>query len=109
EGFTGVAKVQASMRLGTAHGCKKDIAPSIQRKFRMAAKLSFPMQRVSPRTADRVWSVVKPRACAGWAKTHPHFMAVRILTPGTNESAKLVATKNPEALPTNTAIAARTR
>jgi 3D (Asp-Asp-Asp) domain-containing protein len=37
----------------------------------------------------------KQKALA-WAKTHPRFVTVRILTPGTKQGAKLVATKNPK-------------
>jgi 3D (Asp-Asp-Asp) domain-containing protein len=37
----------------------------------------------------------------GWAKGHPHFMTVRILTPGTEKRSKLVATKNPRSSATN--------
>ena len=44
----------------------------------------------------------KQKALA-WAKTHPHFMTVRILTPGT----KVVATKNPRSSPTNIASSGR--
>ena len=36
-----------------------------------------------------------------WAKAHPHFMTVRILTPGTKQGTKLVATKNPRSSATN--------
>ena len=42
----------------------------------------------------------KQKALA-WAKGHPHFMTVRILTPGTEKRSKLVATKNPRSSPTN--------
>jgi 3D (Asp-Asp-Asp) domain-containing protein len=42
----------------------------------------------------------KQKALA-WAKGHPHFMTVRILTPGTEKRSKLVATKNPGSSPTN--------
>jgi 3D (Asp-Asp-Asp) domain-containing protein len=38
-----------------------------------------------------------------WTKAHPHFMTVRILTPGTRQGTNLVATKNPEPSPTNIA------
>ncbi len=41
-----IAKAPASMRPGTAHGSTKGIALSIQRKFLMAAGLSFLMRRV---------------------------------------------------------------
>jgi 3D (Asp-Asp-Asp) domain-containing protein len=36
----------------------------------------------------------KQKALA-WAKTHPHFMTVGILTPGTKEDTKVVAAKSP--------------
>jgi len=36
----------------------------------------------------------KKKALA-WAKAHPHFMTVRILTSGTKQGAKLVVTKHP--------------
>ena len=42
----------------------------------------------------------KQKALA-WAKGHPHFMTVQILTPGTKQGAKLVATKNPKSSPTS--------
>jgi len=42
----------------------------------------------------------KQKALA-WAKGHPHFMTVRILTPGTEKRSKLVATKYPRSSPTN--------
>src|SRR6184192_3552647 len=42
----------------------------------------------------------KQKALA-WAKAHPHFMTVRILTPGTKQGTKLVATKNPRSSATN--------
>jgi 3D (Asp-Asp-Asp) domain-containing protein len=45
----------------------------------------------------------KQKALA-WAKAHPHFMTVRILTPGT----KLVAAKNSRSSPTNIASTAAT-
>ena len=38
-----------------------------------------------------------------WAKAHPHFMTVRILTPGTKQGTSLVATKNPKSSPINIA------
>ena len=43
----------------------------------------------------------KQNALACWAKAHPHFMTVRILTPGTKHATKLVAAKNPRSSPTN--------
>jgi 3D (Asp-Asp-Asp) domain-containing protein len=42
----------------------------------------------------------KQKALA-WAKAHPRFMTVRILTPGTKLGTKLVATKNPKSSATN--------
>ena len=42
------AKVQPRMRLGTAHGCARGTVQLIQRKFPMAAKLSFMMRSVWP-------------------------------------------------------------
>jgi 3D (Asp-Asp-Asp) domain-containing protein len=44
----------------------------------------------------------KKRALA-WAKAHPHFMTVRILTPGTNEGTEVVAAKSPELSPADIA------
>jgi hypothetical protein len=41
---------------------------------------------------DRFFNT-KEKALA-WAGAHPHFMTVRILTPGTKEDTKLVVTKN---------------
>jgi len=49
----------------------------------------------------------KQKALA-WTKAHPHFMTVRILTPGTEKRSKLVATKNPRSSPTNVASTATT-
>jgi 3D (Asp-Asp-Asp) domain-containing protein len=49
----------------------------------------------------------KQKALA-WAKAHPHFMTVRILTPGTNQATKLVAAKNPMSSPTIIASSATT-
>jgi len=49
----------------------------------------------------------KQKALA-WAKGHPRFMTVRILTPGTEKRSKLVATKNPRSSPTNIASGAMT-
>ncbi len=49
----------------------------------------------------------KQKALA-WAKAHPRFMTVRILTPGTEKRSKLVATKNPRSSPTNIASGAMT-
>jgi len=45
----------------------------------------------------------KQKALA-WAKTHPHFMTVRIRTPGT----KVIATKDPGGSPRNVASRATT-
>jgi 3D (Asp-Asp-Asp) domain-containing protein len=42
----------------------------------------------------------KQKAVA-WAKAHPRFVTVRILTPGTKQGTKLVATKNPRSSPAN--------
>jgi 3D (Asp-Asp-Asp) domain-containing protein len=45
-----------------------------------------------------------------WAKAHPRFMTVRILTPDTKQGTKLVASKNSRPSPTNlagTAVASR--
>jgi 3D (Asp-Asp-Asp) domain-containing protein len=49
----------------------------------------------------------KQKALAS-ARTHPHFMTVRILTPGTKQATKLVAAKNPRSSPTNIASSATT-
>jgi 3D (Asp-Asp-Asp) domain-containing protein len=46
------------------------------------------------------------RKALAWAKAHPHFMTVRILTPGSNEGAKLVASKDPRSSLTNIASSA---
>ena len=43
-----------------------------------------------------------------WAKAHPHFMTVRILTPGTEQGTNLVSTKNPRPSPTNITNSATT-
>jgi 3D (Asp-Asp-Asp) domain-containing protein len=43
-----------------------------------------------------------------WAKSHPHFMTVRILTPGTQQGTKVVITKDPRLWPTNIASGATT-
>ena len=42
----------------------------------------------------------KQKALA-WAKAHPRFMTVRILTPGTRQGTNLVAARNPKLSPTN--------
>jgi hypothetical protein len=47
----------------------------------------------------------KQKALA-WAKAHPHFMTVRILTPGSKEGGKLVASKDPRSSLTNIASSA---
>ena len=49
----------------------------------------------------------KQKALA-WAKGHPHFMTVRILTPGTKEGTKLVDTKTPRSSTTDIANSATT-
>jgi len=41
-----------------------------------------------------------------WAKAHPHFMTVRILTPGPKQGTKFVAQKNPSSSSTNIASTA---
>ena len=43
-----------------------------------------------------------------WAKAHPHFMTVRILTAGNKQGTKLVATKDPNSSPRNIASSAKT-
>ncbi len=42
----------------------------------------------------------KQKALA-WAKAHPRFMTVRILTPGTRQGTNLVAARNPKSSPAN--------
>ena len=42
----------------------------------------------------------KQKALA-WTEAHPRFMTVRILTPGTKQGTKFLATKNPKSSPTN--------
>lgn len=49
----------------------------------------------------------KQKAIA-WAKAHPHFMTVRILSPGTKKGTNLVAAKNPMSPPRNIASSATT-
>jgi 3D (Asp-Asp-Asp) domain-containing protein len=49
----------------------------------------------------------KQKALA-WAKAHPHFMTVRILTPDTKQATKLVAAKNPSSSPRNIVSSATT-
>jgi 3D (Asp-Asp-Asp) domain-containing protein len=39
----------------------------------------------------------KEKALA-WAKANPHFMTVQILTPGTKQGTKLIATENPRSI-----------
>jgi 3D (Asp-Asp-Asp) domain-containing protein len=43
-----------------------------------------------------------------WAKAHPHFMSVQVLTPGTKQGTKLVAEKIPISPPTNIASSVTT-
>ncbi len=43
----------------------------------------------------------KQKALA-WAKAHPRFMTVRILTPGTRQGTNLAAARNPKSSPANT-------
>jgi hypothetical protein len=105
------------MHLRTAHGCAKRIAQSIRRKFPAAAKLFFLMRHVWPSTGpdvvnrkaarlsgrtasernafviDRFFDT-KQKALA-WAKAHPHFMTVQIVSPTIKQAAKRVATKDP--------------
>jgi 3D (Asp-Asp-Asp) domain-containing protein len=67
---------------------------------RKAARLSG--RNVAERNAiviDRFFET-KQKALA-WAKAHPHFMTVQILTPGTEQGTKLLATKNPKSSPRN--------
>jgi len=49
----------------------------------------------------------KTKALA-WAKAHPQFMTVGILTPGNKQGTKLVATKNPKSSARNTVSSAKT-
>jgi 3D (Asp-Asp-Asp) domain-containing protein len=70
---------------------------------RKAARLSG--QNASERNAiviDRFFDT-KAKALA-WAKAHPHFMMVQIVTPGTRQGTKRVAAKDPGSLPGNIAI-----
>jgi 3D (Asp-Asp-Asp) domain-containing protein len=55
---------------------------------------------------DRFFNT-KQKALA-WAKAHPHFMTVRILTPGSNQGTKVVARNNPSSAPTIIASSAAT-
>jgi len=48
---------------------------------------------------DRFFNT-KQKALA-WARAHPHFMRVQILTPGTSQSTELAAAENPTPPPTN--------
>ena len=62
---------------------------------RKAARLSG--RNVAERNAiviDRFFET-KQKALA-WANAHPHFMTVRILTPGPEQGSKLVSRKHPE-------------
>jgi hypothetical protein len=43
-----------------------------------------------------------------WAKAHPHFMTVRILTPSTKQNTKLIGTENPRSSPRNIASSSKT-
>jgi 3D (Asp-Asp-Asp) domain-containing protein len=49
----------------------------------------------------------KQKALA-WAKAHPHFMTVQILTSGTKQGTKLIATENPRLSPRNIASSSKT-
>jgi 3D (Asp-Asp-Asp) domain-containing protein len=55
---------------------------------------------------DRFFNT-KQKALA-WARAHPHFMTVRILTPGSNQGTKVVARNNPSPEPTNIASSTAT-
>jgi 3D (Asp-Asp-Asp) domain-containing protein len=73
---------------------------------RKAARLSG--RNATERNAiviDRFFDT-KQKALA-WAKAHPHFMMVRVLTPGTKERTRLVAT-NPSSSQTNIGSSAMT-
>jgi hypothetical protein len=48
------------------------------------------------------------RKALAWAKAHPHFMTVRILTPGDKHGTKLTATKNPRSSPGTVVSSAKT-
>jgi hypothetical protein len=56
---------------------------------------------------DRFFNT-KQKALA-WSKAHPRFMAVQILTPGSNQGTKVVARNNPSSVPTNIASSTATR
>jgi hypothetical protein len=69
------------------------------------AVVSRKAARSSGRTAAERNAIVidrffetKQKAFA-WARAHPRFMMVRILTPGSNQGTKLVTTKKPERWP----------
>jgi 3D (Asp-Asp-Asp) domain-containing protein len=49
----------------------------------------------------------KQKAVA-WAKAHPHFMTLRILTPGTKQATTVVGRNNPGSAPTNIASTSTT-
>src|SRR5881392_4164690 len=55
---------------------------------------------------DRFFNT-KQKALA-WAKAHPRFMTVRILTLGSNQGTKVVARNNPSSTPTNIASSTAT-
>lgn len=74
---------------------------------RKAARLSG--RNVAERNAiviDRFFET-KQKALA-WAKAHPHFMTVQILTPATKQGTKLIATENPRSSPRNSASSSKT-
>jgi 3D (Asp-Asp-Asp) domain-containing protein len=74
---------------------------------RKAARFSG--RNVAERNAiviDRFFET-KQKALA-WAKVHPHFMTVQILTLGTKQGTKLLATENPRSSPRNIASSCKT-
>jgi 3D (Asp-Asp-Asp) domain-containing protein len=74
---------------------------------RKAARLSG--RNVAERNAiviDRFFET-KQKALA-WAKAHPHFMTVQILTTATTQGTKLIATENPRSSPRNSASSSKT-
>jgi hypothetical protein len=74
---------------------------------RKAARLSG--RNLAERNAiviDRFFET-KQKALA-WAKAHPHFMTVQILTPATKQGTKLIATENPRSSPRNIASSSET-
>ena len=74
---------------------------------RKAARLSG--RNLAERNAtviDRFFET-KQKALA-WAKAHPHFMTVQILTAGTKQGTKLIATENPRSSPRNIASSSKT-